>query len=164
MANEQKWNIVVDEVPYIITLKRNKLIINNNEPIKYTKLNKAVKEGKGANYEVPVGNKIAVLRISTYSAPVLTLDGKDCSTGLPYEAPKLPGWAWIFIVLHALGLVFLIGGAVGGAIQGAVIVILMNVASRKNKSTASRVATCTAIVIVSYIIQFLLTYFILTTL
>lgn len=164
MANEPIWNIVVDDVPYIIKLKGNKLIVNDNEPIKYTKLKKAVNAGKGANYEVPIGNKTAILCISTYSAPVLILDGKDCSTGLPYEAPELPGWAWIFIIIHALGFFFLVGGAIGGAIQGGVIVIMMSVASQRQKSTVSRVATCSGILIVSLIIQFLLAYFILTTL
>ena len=163
MAKEFVWNIVEEDVPYIIKLVGNKLTVNNNAPVKYTKLNKAVTEGKGANYEVPVGNKTAILRINSYAAPVLTLDGRDCSTGEIYEAPKLPWWVWIFVVIHALGFVFLVGGAVGGAIQGCVIVLLMGVASQKNKSTWLRVALCTAILAISFIAQCVFAYFWVTT-
>lgn len=163
MAKEFVWNIVVEEVPYIIKLTGNKLSVNNNEPMKYTKLNKAVGEGKGANYEVPIGNKTAILRISTYSSPVLTLDGRDCSTGETYEEPKLPGWAWIFVILHALSFVLLLGGAVGGAIQGCMIVVIMNVAMQKNKSIGLRVGICSAVLVISYIAQYLLAYFLVTT-
>ncbi|MBR4085180.1 MAG: hypothetical protein IKK33_12960 [Lachnospiraceae bacterium] len=163
MAKELVWNIIVDDMPYVIKLVGNKVIVNNSEPIKYTKLKKAVGEGKGANYELPVGYKTAILRISSYAAPVLTLDGRDCSTGEFYEAPKMPWWVWIHVVIHALGFVFLIGGAIGGAIQGGVIMIMMSVSAQKQKSTIYRVAVCTGILFVSLIAQFLLAYFILTT-
>ena len=162
-ANDLVWNIVVDDVPYTITMAKNKVSVNNGEPIKYTKLKRAVGEGKGANYEVPVGNRKAILRISTYSGPVLTLDGKDCRTGKVYEEPKMPWWVFIHIILHAVGFFALIGGAVGGAMQGAGISILSMVASRKDKSTAFRVAVCTLILITSWIIQFMLAYFFATT-
>lgn len=36
----------------------------------------------------------------------------------------IPGWAWVFVVLHALNFFLLLGGAVGGAIQGVVIYLL----------------------------------------
>ncbi len=163
MAKEIVWNIVVEDMPYSIKLVGNKLSVNNNEPVKYTKLNKAAGEGKGANYEVPVGNKKAILHINTYSSPVLTMDGKDCNTGEVYEEPKLPGWAWIFIIIHAASFGLLLGGAIGGAIQGAVIILLMNVASQKNKSTWLRVGICSAIVVISYIAQYIFAYFWVTT-
>jgi hypothetical protein len=158
-----EWNIVVDDVPYKITLVKNKIKVNNGEPIKYTKLNKAKGEGKGANYEVPVGNRKAILRINTYTSPVLTLDGRDCSTGEVYEEPQMPWWVFIHIILHAVGFFVLIGGALGGAIQGGVIAVLSMVASNKKKSTGYRVAVCTLIVSISLITQFVLAYFLATT-
>lgn len=154
MAKEFVWNVVVDDVTYLVKMVGNKVAVNNNDPIKYTKLKRVA--GKGANYEVPVGNKTAILRITTYAAPALILDGMDCSTGEIYEEPQLPWWIFILIVLHALGFVFLIGGAIGGAIQGCVIVVLMNIASQNNKSTMTRLCTCAGITAISLFVQYLL--------
>lgn len=154
MAKEILWNVVVDEMTYLVKLIGNKVVVNNNEPIKYTKLKRVA--GKGANYEVPLGGRIAILHISTYAAPVLTLDGKDCSTGELYEEPQLPWWIWILIVLHVFGFIFLIGGAIGGAIQGCVIIVLMNVSSRKHKNEATRIGLCVGITAISLFVQYLL--------
>lgn len=158
MAKELIWNVVVDDVTYYVKMVGNKVSVNNSEPIKYTKLSKAIGQGKGLNYEVPVGNKFAILKISSYSGPVLTLDGIDCSTGEPYKEQKAPGWVWLFIILHAISFAFL-GGAIGGAIQGCVFVLLMGVASQNNKSVGVRVGICSAILAISFIAQYFILYF-----
>ncbi len=163
MAKELTWNVVVDDVTYYVKMVGNKISVNNSEPIKYTKLAKAIGQGKGANYEVPVGSKFAILRISSYSGPVLTLDGKDCSTGEVYQEQKAPWWVWIFVILHAVSFFVLLGGAIGGAIQGAVFVLLMGVASQKNKNTGVRIAICSTILAISFIAQYIFAYFWITT-
>lgn len=155
-AKEKVWNVVVEEVPYKITLVGNKISVNNGEPVKYTGLKKAVGEGKGANYVVPLGNQKAILRVNAFGGVALTLDGKDCETGEVYEAPKTPWWIWIHVVLHALGFLFLIGGAVGGAIQGGVICIMLGIASDNKTSNSKKIGVCTAILVVSLIVQYAL--------
>lgn len=155
-AKEKVWNVVVEEVPYKVTLVGNKISVNNEEPVKFTKLQKAVGEGKGSNYIVPLGNQNAVLRVHTFGSVALTLDGKDCMTGEAYEPPKTPWWIWIHVVLHALGFFFLIGGAIGGAIQGGVICVMLAIASDNKSSNAKKIGVCTAILAISLIAQFAL--------
>ncbi len=155
-AKEKVWNVVVEEVSYKVTMVKNKISVNGSEPVKFTKLQKAVGEGKGSNYIVPLGNQNAILRVTNLGQVALTLDGKDCLTGEAYEAPKIPWWAWIHVAIHALGLVFLIGGAVGGAIQGGVICLMLAIASDNKKSDAYKIGVCTAILVVSLLVQFAL--------
>ncbi|MBE5930821.1 MAG: hypothetical protein E7268_07200 [Lachnospiraceae bacterium] len=155
-AKEKVWNVVVEEVPYKVTMVKNKISVNGGEPVKYTTLKKAVGEGKGSNYIVPLGNQNAILRVTNLGQVALTLDGKDCLTGEAYEPPKIPWWAWIHVVIHALGFFFLIGGAVGGAVQGGVICLMLAIASDNKKETAYKVGVCTAILAISLLAQFAL--------
>lgn len=155
-AKEKVWNVVVEEVPYKVTLVNNKISVNNGEPVKITKLEKAIGEGKGSNYIVPLGNQEAILRVSGVGVVALTLDGKDCMTGKEYEPPKTPWWIWIHVVLHALGFFFLIGGAIGGAVQAGVICVMLGIASDNSKSNPYKIAVCSAILVGSLILQFAL--------
>ncbi len=163
-AKEKVWNVTVEEVPYKVTLVRNKISVNGSEPVRFTKLQKAVGEGKGSNYIVPLGNKNAILRVSSVGLVALTMDGIDCMTGKAYEAPKIPWWAWIHVVIHALGFFFLIGGAIGGAIQGGVICLMLAIASDNKESDAHKIGVCTAILAVSLLAQFGLAYLIVRAL
>ena len=163
-VKEKVWNVVVEEVTYKVTLAKNKISVNGSEPVKFTKLQKAVGEGKGSNYIVPLGNQNAILRVSNLGLVALTLDGKDCLTGEAYEPPKTPWWIWIHVVLHALGFFFLIGGAIGGAIQGGVICVMLAIASDNKKETAYKVGVCTAILAISLLVQFGLAYLIVRAL
>ncbi len=155
-VKEKIWNVVVDEVPYKVTLAGNKISVNNGEPVKFTKLEKAIGEGKGSNYIVPLGNEEAILRVSTYGGVALTMDGKDCLTGKEYEAPKAPWWVWIHVVIHALGFIFLIGGAIGGAVQAGVDIMMLSVASDNSRNETMRIAICTGILVISLVLQFVL--------
>jgi hypothetical protein len=151
MAKEIVWNVVVDEMTYLVKLIGNKVVVNNNEPIKYTKLKRVA--GKGANYEVPLGGRIAILHISTYAAPVLTLDGKDCSTGELYEEPQLPWWIWILIVLHVFGFIFLIGGAIGGAV-GAVFSFTSLLLTKKAEKPLFKILIGIGVFVVNALVAF----------
>lgn len=164
LGKEKVWNVVVEEVSYKVTMQGNKISINGAEPVKFTKLQKAVGEGKGSNYIVPLGNQNAILRVTNLGQVALTMDGKDCLTGEAYEAPKIPWWAWIHVVIHALGFFFLIGGAIGGAIQGGVICLMLAIASDNKKENAYKIGVCTAILAVSLLAQFGLAYLIVRAL
>ncbi len=155
-AKEKVWNVTVEETSYKVTMSGNKISVNGGEPVKFTTLKKAVGEGKGSNYIVPLGNQHAILRVHTFGGVALTMDGKDCMTGEAYEPPKTPWWIWIHVVLHALGFFFLIGGAIGGAIQGGVIFLMLGIASDNHKSDSYKIGVCTAILAVSLIAQFAL--------
>lgn len=155
-AKEIVWNVTVDEVPYKVRLMKNCISVNGGAYVKYTKLQKAVGQGKGAKYLVPLGNQNAVLHVSSFGGVALTLDGKDCMTGQPYEEPKLPWWIWIHVVIHAAGFFLLVGGAVGGAIQAGVICTMLGIASDNKKSNSFKIGVCTAMLVVSLIVQFAL--------
>lgn len=154
-ANEMVWNIEVEGVPYKIELKKNKISINGREPMK---LNKLLKTGNTweTTYRVPLDGKEALLHVRQFSAPALSFQGKDCSTGEEYVPMKVPGWVWIFIVLHAIDFFILIGGAIGGALQFLVIALMVSASANTKKKTSVRVLSCVAIWLLSTIVQFIL--------
>ena len=154
-TKEMVWNIEVESVPYKIEFKKNQVSVNGREPVK---LNKLKKTGNTwvTNYAIPLQDKEATLHISSFAQPVLSLDGRDCSTGEVYEPVKVPGWVWVFIVLHALNFFLLIGGAIGGAIQALVIYPMISVAANTKKKTSTRVLTCLGMWLLSTVVQFFL--------
>ena len=72
-----------------------------------------------------IEGKEAVLHITQFGAPVLSHNGRDCATGEKYVPRKVPGWTWVFTILHAIDFFLLIGWAIGG-------VILFSGSTRKN--------------------------------
>ena len=96
----KKWNVKIDERMYDIELKGRKLLVNG-EVMKlgpYRKKTGLTHE----EYEVPIGSKKALLVIRNLSAPVLAIDNRDCATGEEYVPVKMPGWSYVFVVLHCL--------------------------------------------------------------
>lgn len=154
-AKEKVWNFEVQGIPYRIELKKNKVSVNGNEPVK---LNKLARKSSllETNYSLMVEGKEAVIHIRQFGAPILSYDGKDCATGEEYVPAKVPGWAWIFIVLHAIDFFILIGGAIGAALQVLIIAAMAAVAANTKKSTAVRVLACVGIWLLSTIVQFIL--------
>ena len=154
-AKTFSWNITVDEVTYKIELTKNKVTVNGGEPVK---LNKLKHQSKYPNmeYYIPVGSKEVVLNTRPAGEPVLTMDGRDCVTGEPFELNELPKWAWVFIVLHGLNFFLLIGGAIGGACFGGLSVLTTTIASNGEMSTGKRVGICVAIWLVASILELIL--------
>lgn len=154
-AKTYSWNVNVEDASYKIELRKNKLTINEGEAVK---LNKLKNKSKFPNmeYYIPLGNKEVVLNIRQSGDPVLTMDGRDCVTGEPFELNELPKWAWVFIVLHGINFFVLIGGAIGGACFGGLSVLTAAVASNNEMSTGKRVGICVAIWLVASVIEFLL--------
>ena len=68
----------------------------------------------------------------------------------------MPGWAWVFIVLHVIDFFFLVGGAIGGILQVFIVTAIAAVASNRKKSTGVRVLVCIGIWLLSTIAQFIL--------
>lgn len=154
-AKEMVWNFEVQNIPYRIELKKNKVSVNNAEPVKLTKLARKSNLLE-TNYSMMIEGKEAVLHIRQFGAPVLSYDGRDCATGEEYIPRKVPAWAWVFIVLHVLDFFLLIGGAIGGVIQVLIIAAMASVASNTKKSTGVRVLVCVGIWLLSTIVQFIL--------
>ena len=103
-----------------------------------------------------IEGKEAEIHIKQFGAPVLSYDGRDCATGEAYVPTKIPGWVWVFVVLHAIDFFFLIGGAIGGAVQALVIAAMASVASNRKKPTGVRVLICVGIWLLSTALQFIL--------
>lgn len=153
MAVKNKvWNIDVEGIPYKVEYIKNKVIINNGEPVKITKLKKLSGNAVETNYELPIENGDVVLHVRG-SNSILSYCNRDCETGEEYVPMTIPKWVWIFVVLHALNFLFLIGGAVGGAFQGGVICTMLAVAADQTNKTGKKVLTCAGIWIVSTVIQ-----------
>lgn len=155
MATEMVWNFEVQGMPYKVELKKNKVSINNAEPVKLTTLARKSSFWE-THYSIMIEGKEAVIHIKQFASPVLSYDGKDCATGEEYVPTKVPAWAWIFIVLHAVDWIFLIGGALGGVIQALIIAAIASVSSNTKKSTGTRVLVCLVIWLLSTAVQFVL--------
>lgn len=154
-ANENVWNIEVEGVAYKIEFIKNRVSVNGREPVK---LNKLKRTGNTwvTNYSIPLQDKEAILHISSFAKPVLSFEGRDCRTKEVYEAVKVPGWIWVFIVLHALNFFLILGGAIGGAIQAMVIYPMISIAANQKKKTSTRVLICLGIWLLSTVLQFIL--------
>lgn len=154
-AKETVWNVVVDDIPYKIEYKKNQVSVNGGQSYALKKLKKG-NGGLDTEYYVPVGDKEVVLHVRQFATPALTYEGKDCSTGEEYVPMKMAKWVWVFIILHAINFFLIIGGAVGGAIQGGVIYAMISVSADQKKSTSTRVLTCLAIWLISTVVEFIL--------
>lgn len=162
-AKEMVWNVEVDNIPYKIVYKKNQVSVNNGEPMKLNKLQKT-NGSRETNYTIPVESKELVLHIRQYAEPVLTMDGFNCSTGEEYVPVSIPKWVWIFVVLHAINFFLLIGGAIGGAIQGGVDWWMISVSSNQKRTTAVRVLSCLGIWLGATVVEFILAVFIVSVL
>ncbi len=154
-AKEMVWNFEVQGIPYRVELKKNAISVNGAEPVKLNKLARKSSLTE-THYSMMIEGKEAVLHVKQFGAVVLSYDGRDCATGEEYIPAKMPGWAWIFIVLHAVDFFFLIGGAIGGILQVFIITAIAAVASNRKKSTGVRVLVCIGIWLLSTIAQFIL--------
>lgn len=154
-AKEMVWNFEVQGIPYRVELKKNAISINGAEPVKLNKLARKSSLTE-THYSIMIEGKEAVLHIKQFGAAVLSYDGRDCATGEAYIPSKMPGWAWVFIVLHAIDFFLLIGGAIGGIIQVLIISAIAAVSSNRKKATGVRVLVCVGIWLLSTIAQFIL--------
>lgn len=163
MAKEMVWNFEIQNVPYKIELKKNKVSINNAEPVKLNKFSRKSNLME-TNYSIMIEGKEAVLHIRQFGAPILSYEGRDCATGEEYIPAKVPIWGWIFVVLHVLDWLFLIGGALGAVIQVLVIAAIATVASNTKKPVGMRIAVCAGIWLLSTAVQFVLMTWLATVL
>ncbi|MCI9316242.1 MAG: hypothetical protein HFI57_14940 [Lachnospiraceae bacterium] len=154
-AKEMVWNFEVQGIPYRVELKKNAISVNGAEPVKLNKLAKKSSLTE-THYSMMIEGKEAILHVRQFGAVVLSYDGRDCATGEEYIPAKMPGWAWVFIVLHAIDFFFLIGGAVGGILQVFIVTAIAAVSSNRKKSTGVRVLVCIGIWLLSTIAQFIL--------
>ena len=154
-AKEMVWNFEVQGIPYRVELKKNAISVNGAEPVKLNKLARKSSLTE-THYSMMIEGKEAVLHVRQFGAVVLSYDGRDCATGEEYIPAKMPGWAWVFIVLHAIDFFFLIGGAIGGILQVFIVTAIAAVSSNRKKSTGVRVLVCIGIWLLSTIAQFIL--------
>lgn len=141
---EKTWNITIDGSQYHLTLNK-ELTINGQ----FFALSDFKKKTHLREYEyfIPLGSKTAVLHLLNNKTmePVLTIDGQDCITGEVYEVEKVPLWAWFFVIPYIFNILYIMGGAIGGALSGAFACISLTIAADRKKSTVSKVLICIAI-------------------
>lgn len=155
-----EWNVTVEDGSgYHLLLEKNKLTINNEEPVKLTKF-KSKMSMVVTSYEIPLGSQTAILHIYN-SRPTLTLNGVDCETGQPYEPPKMPAWGWVFVVLYAVNFFVVIGGAIGGAINAGFAMISAYIAANTKLSTLARVFICVAIYVAVTVVSLIIALLVL---
>lgn len=155
------WNFEAQNIPYRIEYEKNKISINNAEPVKLRKFTYKNADILGQDWSIPLEGTEAVLHIRAFRAPVLSYNGRDCATGEEYIPAKVPGWTWVFIILHAIDFFLILGGALGGGIQAAVNMLIASVASNTKRSIGVRILMCAGIWLLSTALQFVLVEFLL---
>lgn len=145
----KKWDVKIDEQMYNVELSGRKLKVNG-EALKlkqYRKKMGLIHE----EYEVPVGSKMALLVIRSMGAPQLVIDNKDCATGEEYVPVKLPGWAYVFVVLHCINL---INGAIGWLMVVVGLTLTTSVSANRKLNTALRIVLDLVILVLAYVVVF----------
>lgn len=99
------WKVNVEGNSYNVVYKDRRLSVNKKE-IRHPKWAKGSIVEKA--YEVPLGNKTAILYIpaSDRESPVLTIDGKNVITGEDFQLITVPKWGWPLVALYAINAIF----------------------------------------------------------
>lgn len=145
----KKWDVKIDNQNYGVELNGKKLTING-EVLKlkqYKKKTGLIHE----EYEVPVGPKTALLVIRSMSTPQLVIDNRDCATGEEYVPIKLPGWAYVFIVLHCINF---LNGAIGWLMAVIGVAVTTSVSCNRKLNIALRIVINLAVLILAYVVVF----------
>ena len=146
---EKSWNVNVDGMTYNVSL-RNKNLSVNGAPLHLK--NYRTKTGMiQTEYEIPVGNRKALLVIQSMGNPRLVMDNRDCETGEQYVPAKVPIWAYLFVVLHCVNFM---NGAIGGAMAAVGILLTLSVSGNTKMNIGLRIFLDIAFVILSYAIVF----------
>ena len=145
----KEWNVKIDDRMHNIELKGRKLKVDgeNIKLRKYRKKTGLVHE----EYEIPVGSKNALLVLRNMGGTVLVIDNKDCATGEEYVPVKIPGWAYIFIVLHCLNFA---NGALGTFLAVVGITLTASVSSNRKMNVLIRVLLDLVILVLAVLAVF----------
>lgn len=144
------WNISVDNIGYNIELKNNKKVFVNGEELKLK--NYVKKTGLvHTEYEIPFGSKTGLLVLMSMNQPHLYIDNRDCETGAEYSPLKIPGWAYIFMVLHCVNF---LNGALGGAMAVVGITFATYISCNRNMNIIIRLLLNIALLVLIYGIVF----------
>ncbi|MCI9047071.1 MAG: hypothetical protein HFG71_07330 [Hungatella sp.] len=144
------WNVVVDGRNYEIKQKAYSLVINGEK----TKLKDLMskKDGIYKVYEVPLGSKKAHFYVNSWvGGTKLAMDGIDCATGAPFTPPKMPKWAYVFMVIHCLNFA---NGAVGALLAIVGIMATISISSNTRMPVVARVLLDILMVIVCAAVVF----------
>ncbi|MBD5395689.1 MAG: hypothetical protein HDR71_15835 [Lachnospiraceae bacterium] len=150
---KKSWSVKIDENMYQVDLNGRKVKVNG-EALKlknYKKKTGLITE----EYEIPVGSKTALLVLKNLSAPQLVIDNKDCATGEDYVPTKLPGWAYVFVVLHCVNF---INGAIGCVLAVIGIAATTSISCNRKLNVVLRVILNLAILILLFGLVFGVAY------
>ena len=154
----QTWNVVVDDFTYRVEASNKEITVSPGTTEKIRKLKRSGKAFEQI-YTVPVADKTAEMHVDYFGKRTLVYDGVDCTTGEVYVPFKMPAWGWVFVVLHAINFLLLIGGAIGGVLDVLLIGWTARIAGSQQGKTAGKVFKCIGIYVVSTIIELILVIF-----
>lgn len=160
---EMYWNVLGEDgitykvhIGFANAIKNSLVAVADDPPRKLKEFTKNKKESNLAEsvWEIPVGGKTAKLYTSNIIKDnvTLTVDGLDCKTGEEYIPVSVPKWVYIFFVLYVFNLFFVIGGAVGGAVNMLFAVWTLNVATKKDKKTSTKLLSAIGIYVLSVVV------------
>lgn len=160
MAKGKTWNIESLGSIHQITLTGNKISIDNGANIKLKELPVSRQKGYAA-YTIDIYGDFFILFISSYAQPVLTHNGINVETNLPYEPKPLPKWVILFWILFAIDFAGLIGGALGGALNFGGAAVCSTVAANDKLPEKARPFVCLGIWLAFTLAEVLLVVYIL---
>ena len=140
------WDVGVDGQGYHIELKNNKKVSINGEELKLK--NYVKKTGLvHTEYELQLGSKTALLVLMSMNQPHLYIDNRDFETGAEYTPLKIPGWAYIFMVLHCFNF---LNGAIGGVMAVVGITFATYISCNKNMNIIIRLLLNIALLVLIF--------------
>lgn len=142
------WDVIVNDQPYRVELKGNSVVVNGAK--KKLKDLKKVRKMHYGSWEIPLGDARATLYGSGWLTGVkqrLVINGRDASTGEEFQpVEKIPAWAYIFIVLHAVNL---INGAIGACLAVVGITATISIASNEKFPLAVKLLLSLALLVLA---------------
>lgn len=147
------WDVIINGQSYHVELKGSKIAVNGTT-MKLKDLKKERKMHYGT-WEIPLGGTRAILYGSGWLAGIqqrLVMDGRDVATGEEYRpVEKLPVWAYIFIVLHAVNL---LNGAFGACLAVIGITATISISANEKFPLAVKLLLSLALLVIAAVMIF----------
>ncbi len=160
---KQSWNVQINGFPYTIEASVKEVSVNPGETASFKKFKKSGSMFDQI-YEIPVDGTSVYLHIDFFGKRTLVVDGIDCNTGEAFVPFKMPGWGWIFVILHAINFFMLVGGAIGGVLAVLMLGLTARIASNSKDKTAVRVWKCIGLWLLATVLEFIFAVFLVTLL
>lgn len=151
------WNFTDSMgMSHTVTLEKNKVSVDGGEPVKINKYRSKESNMIVSVFQIPNGQGDDLKLCIKGKEPVLARNGINVATGEEYAPDKMPGWIWVFYILFIIEFFLVIGGAIGGALNGGGAFICAGIAVNKKMNGVAKFFACLGVFVVFTVIEVIL--------